>query len=111
MLDSVIASGDVEMRLVATQAKADLLQGAAVKLESTLHPVGTMKGKDLATFDKRVDQTAALAAPLRQRAADTFQQLAAMTQSGSVQQLAAQDPVVAGVVCDPRLMPNQVSRR
>jgi hypothetical protein len=111
LLDSVIASDNLEARLVATQAKADLLQGAAVKLASSVQPVGTMKGKDLATFEKRVDEATALAAPFRQGSTDTFQSLATMAQSTDAQQLAAFDPVVKAVLRDPRLAPSQVSRR
>lgn len=111
MLDGVIASGDLETRIVATQAKADLLQGAAVKLASALRPVGTMKGKDLVKFDKLVDQTTSLAQPFRDRSADAFQQLASLTQSGQAQMLATKDPVMDAVVHDPRLAPSRISTR
>lgn len=111
MLDSVIASSDLESRLIASQAKADLLAGAAVKMASSARPVGTMRGRDLATFNSLVGHANSLAMPFRERSADAFRQLAMLSQTPGARQLAVHNPVVATVVMDSRIAPSQVAGR
>jgi hypothetical protein len=111
LLDSVIASNDLESRLIASQAKANLLAGAAVKMASSARPVGTMTGNDLATFNSHVGHANSLAMPFRERSAVAYRQLASLSQTGEARQLAIHNPVVATVVTDARIAPAQVSVR
>jgi hypothetical protein len=111
LLDSVIRSDDLESRLIATQAKGNLLAGAAVKMASSARPVGTMRGNDLATFNSHVGHANSLAMPFRERSAVAYRQLASLSQTGEARQLAIHNPVVATVVTDARIAPAQVSVR
>jgi hypothetical protein len=111
LLDTVIGSSDLESSLIAAQAKADLLQGAAVKLASSAGRVGTMKGDDLAVFRFRVDQANTLAAPFREQSAAAFQQLATLSRRDDAHHLAQHNAVVASVVSDRRISPSQISSR
>jgi hypothetical protein len=111
LYDSVIRSGDLESTLIAQQAKADLLRGAAIKVASSARAVGTMTGSDLATFRRQVEQANSLATPFRERSTVAFQQLANLSHADGVHQLAAHNRVVASVVNDPRIAPSQISQR
>jgi hypothetical protein len=112
MLDHVIHHGDLGSRIIAEHAKADLLAGIAVKLAGSVERVGTMTGRDLATFQTRADYAFAVGQPWRNQALIAFREVALLASRAAGQKLAARNPVVAHVVDESRAVSAPaVSRR
>jgi hypothetical protein len=98
MLDVVIRRGDVGSRIIAQHAKADLLAGIATKIAGSVERVGTMTGRDLATFQTRADYAYAVGQPWRNRAVAAFREVTRLGNRDDARKLAERNAVVAIVV-------------
>lgn len=113
MLDDVIQHGDLASKIIAEHAKADLLAGIATKLTKSVAPVGTMAGRDLATFQTRADYAYAVGQPWRNQAAIAYREVNRLASSAEARALAIQNPVVAYAADDSRTATSRtvISRR
>lgn len=101
MLDAVIQTGDLEAKILAEHARADLYAGLAVRLASLAPPLGpTLAGYQLAWRLVVVEQLDDLARPFRDRAATGFAEVARLGTEHP--ELLDRDPVLAQVVSDSR---------
>ncbi|HUJ59295.1 MAG TPA: hypothetical protein VLX92_12405 [Kofleriaceae bacterium] len=99
MLDTVIRVGDVQSQIIAEHAKADLYQGLAVRLLSSVPPISPMTaGAAAIAHQQLVDRANELVAPWRERAMESYRAAAAL--GSKVPDLVNTNPVVAFAVGD-----------
>lgn len=92
MLDSVIASNDVEAKLIAEYEKANILDGLATRLAASIGPATNLVGADAVAFKRRADDAYALGEPFRQQAFVAFREVNRLAPSAGK---ATKNPVVA----------------
>ena len=94
LLDDTIANGDLDNRIIATYAKADLLVGLDVFLAGSVSRVGTMTGPDLAEYLRRIDQAHALARAWRERGVAAYHDVDRLAHTPAGQGLAARNSLI-----------------
>lgn len=110
LLDTIIRTGDVRAQIMAQHAKADLYNGLAVRLISTVPPVSPMAtGRALLDHDQRITQMNIFAQPWREHAKEAFRQVAEL--GAQIPDEVSRDPVLAFAVSDSRFESSTATAR
>ncbi len=109
MLDAVIAAGDLQSRLLAQYAKADLVAGVAVYIASSAggSNLTSMTAADQRAFLAKLAQANTAARPWRDRAASEFREVTALASTEQGRRLAMSNPVIAYAIHDARTTANR----